>query len=429
MSLFEPGQDPVQEIYTWTQNLCKRVARQGWNIQRYNNGNPWDDDSIMELCHETFELLLADNNARLDAILDASDNSNEIRKKLAYEVRNCLQRREEHQPFNNLIKRIRKLAKDGHFSITKVKGVGEYVSQPGSEVQYRQLTDAEIHGCARRCEDIPVIYSTRTPTVAINADGKQQRRQSSPMYVTEDLIEVVNRILKTAGTVDTVGLRKIFDLLLTPWSRNLDVPFEEDQQSDPVTYDTDENDLDDRNHHRDNPMHQLLENLELEFPNTIAIVNTLTEEEVFLLLCIGSNISFVNIGDHLGITRQTASKRVELPAAKLATALRADEQHTTHSVELVRTLLIQRLATTFATELTIEQCKIWVHLVNKAHSALANLVERSETDIGLAVQELKHRFNSRMLFALQQQDPEVTEYEQKLALSETRNACAERVPE
>ena len=429
MSWFEHGKDPVTEIYTWTHNLCKRIARQGWNTQRYNNGQPWDEDSTLELCHETIELLMADSNARLNAILDSAESEIDIRKGLAYEVRNTLHRREQNQPFNNLIRRIRRLARDGHFTITKVKRVTEYLHKPGSDPDYRQLTNSELQACARRCEDIPVVYSTRNSSVSFTSEGKEQRQQTSPMYQTEDLIEVVNRILETPGTVTTDELRKIFDILLTPWSRNLDVPFEEDQQSSQTLYDTDENELDDSNHQRDNAMPLLLTNLELEFPSTIHTVNEFVEEEVFLLLCVGSNVSYVEIGGHLGITRQTASTRTERARRRLESALLADDQFDLNAAALVRTLLIQRLGTLFAADLTVEECKIWIGVAQESHRALTQLADTEELDIRSILEDLKTRFNNRVLFALRQDDREQSTYDQIEALRETQNACAERVPE
>ena len=429
MSRLRQSADPLLQVYEWTHNLCKRIARQGWDIRRYNDGDPWDDDAILGLCHEVIERLKEGDSARLKAILDSAEDDSQIRKQLSYEVRNALQRREKNQPFNNLIKRIRRLAKEGHFEIIRIKGVGDVVTKPGSNATYRALSSAEIRSSALKCEELPVIYSSRQHSVMVDSHGHQRRQQSSPMYMTEHLIVAIDRILETSGTVTTFELREIFEFLLTPWSRNLDVPFEESSTGEDDDYDFGSYDPDDSNLPHDRTMHQQLTSLEHELPNSAALINELTEHDVFLLLCLGSGITFVAISDHKGITRQTIATHSRRVQTKLEAALLADQHYSASAAAAVRQLLIDRLAAHFAADLTMEESKLWVYATQEAQSSINELVIENALDLSECEARLKAMFRDRILFALQHDSPDRSHYEQVEALRATQNACAERIPQ
>lgn len=418
-----------EQIKQWVQKLCSQMVRQGWDSRRYNKGEPWNAYAIDDLAQETLERLVQNNEARIKAILDSAEDDQQKRKHLRYEIRNALQYREENQPFSNLIKRIRKLAKEGHFDITRIKGVGDVVSKPDSDATYRALTSAEIRSCASRCDNLPIIYSTRHSKVTIDPDGEQKRQQTSPMYSTEHLIVAVNRILETSGTVTTFELREIFEFLLTPWSRNMDVPFEETITENDNDYDFGSHDPDDSNSPHDRAMRRPATNHQLDLPNTTALVNKLTEHESFLLLCLGSGITFVAISDHNGVTRQTIATHSREAQSKLQAALLADQLLGTFDVADVRQLLIDHLALHFAEDLTVDERKLWVYAAQQAQAAIHELAIENALDLTNVEPRLKAMFVDRIVFALRHDSLKRSQYEQVDALRATKNACAERIPQ
>ena len=401
----------------------------GWSPVRYNHGQPWDSDSAQELRNEVFlGRLLVDGHCGLKEILSSSADAAQIRNRLAREIRFTLQDREQHEPFNQLIRRVKRLADNGAFERHKPKRQPEWLSLPGVSVEYRQLRPDEVLECVRACQDLPVVYSRRAlGTVQVNDAGNDLRQQGSRMYDTHDLQTAVERILRVAGCINYGQLREIFSWLLTPWSVKPAVTYNETVQRDDLADD----DLtvapdDDVPDELDQPMSIFTtERIEIEFPELADLLRQLGQDDTYFLLCHGSGQTDVAIAQQLNIVRQTAAKRRREVLARVSEVF--DPSNDAESAaRVLRMLAIERLADFYVQNLSDTERRLWMYVTQGAADSAAALCEAHELDTAASSGHLIAKFNEDVLTALRSDDPERLRYEHRVAIEASLASAAER---
>lgn len=396
---------------------------------RYNNGQPWDSDSAQELRNEVFiSRLLVDDHRGLKEILQGETDAGQIRNRLVQEIRFTLQDREQHEPFNQLIRRVRRLADSGAFERHKPKRQPEWLSLPGVSVEYRQLRPDEVSECVRACEDLPVVYSRRAlGNVKVDDAGNDVRQQGSRMYDTHDLQTAVERILQVAGCINYGQLREIFSRLLTPWSVKPAVTYNETVQRDELADD----DLtvapdDDVPEDLDQPMSIFTtERIEIEFPELADFVRQLGQDDTYLLLSHGSGQTDVAIAQQLNIVRQTAAKRRREVLARVSAVF--DPSNDAESAAgVLRMLAIDHLADFYVQNLSEVERLLWIYVTQGAADSADALCEAHELDTAASSARLIANFNEAVLTALRGDDPERLRYEHRVAIEASLSSAAER---
>lgn len=421
----------LEELHDLVLQLCRRITRpgSGWSPVRYNQGRPWDAESANDLTNDVFRhRLLVNDHKLLNEILLSESDLDQIRKRLSAQIRYTLQAREQHEPFNQLIRRVRRLADDGAFERHTPKGQPEWLSLPGTTVEFRRLTPDEVLRCVHLCQDLPVVYSRRSVgAIDIDEEGRQRRRQGSRMYDTDDLSTAVQRILTVAGCVNLGQLREIFSRLLTPWSVIPVVTYDESRKheelldDDPMVASED-----DPTNDPDQPMSLLAsDRLEIEFPELAGLVLQLSYEETYLLLAHGSGQTDVAIAQHLDVVRQTAAKRRRAALDRVGDALKSGV-NAEAGAHALRTLAISHLADLHVQTLPEIERRLWIRITQGAIDSASSLCVELKTDLSDTSAQLIARFNEGVLGALISDDSERQRFEHRLAIEASLASCAER---
>lgn len=201
------------KIYELTGERVRTMSR-SYRKDLYNNGQDWDDDSILDVHHELIAAQLIDKGqihwvfSEPDPVTDEAGYEGVLRR-LNFLIKRVFEDRKRSYGLLEvrLANRIRKLASSGAIEKTLINK-SHYYRLVGSDAQYRDLTDGEIIACANLVRDLP-----RLPD---RPDGTDSQRQSIG-YLPKHLRSVVERVLGSVGAVSESDFIRIFKVLFTPF--------------------------------------------------------------------------------------------------------------------------------------------------------------------------------------------------------------------
>ena len=209
-------------IYEIVRELSGMIARR-YSETTYNSGLSWDSQSIDDICQEVVLNQLL-GQKQIHYIFDNATSTESVRRLLTRQIKRALLMRRKKSPIDRLLKRIAGLSKDGHIEL--IVGGVPYYRLPESQHEYRPLEAAQLNTCVRAISEIPRLYS------------RLDTGHESMIYTPERLKTVIEILFQTVPTVAEKDLRRILEILLTPWAPATLVPVE--KESIPSEYDAEQ---------------------------------------------------------------------------------------------------------------------------------------------------------------------------------------------
>ena len=265
-----------EKIYALLTELSAVVAKKFPNL-KFNNGSPWNAESIAELCQEiATEQLLGEN--QIHYIFREAINLDSVRALLVKQIKRGLNRRGFKSPVDRLITRVKSHAKNGEIeAVIQTKSPKYSFSARGVTVVAPPISERQIIDCANLLRQVPIIY-TRLDT-----------SRETMIFSPENLLKALGLIFGQIGSVSEPDLHKIFENLLTPWTQTILYLDEED-------YDTTKN-----------PTAQGQERGAV-FDEVRRFVNSLSNEEKIVLVHKSNDISDESVASIIKKSRPTVAK-------------------------------------------------------------------------------------------------------------------------
>ena len=265
-----------EKIYALLTELSAVVAKKFPNL-KFNNGSPWNAESIAELCQEiATEQLLGEN--QIHYIFREANNLDSVRALLVKQIKRGLNRRGYKSPVDRLITRVKSHAKNGEIeAVIQTKSPKYSFSARGVTVVAPPISERQIIDCANLLRQVPIIY-TRLDT-----------SRETMIFSPENLLKALGLIFGQIGSVSEPDLHKIFENLLTPWTQTILYLDEED-------YDTTKN-----------PTAQGQERGAV-FDEVRRFVNSLSNEEKIVLVHKSNDISDESVASIIKKSRPTVAK-------------------------------------------------------------------------------------------------------------------------
>ena len=203
------------KIYALLTELSAVVAKKFPNL-KFNNGSPWNAESIAELCQEiATEQLLGEN--QIHYIFREANNLDSVRALFVKQIKRGLNRRGFKSPVDRLITRVKSHAKNGEIeAVIQTKSPKYSFSARGVTVVAPPISERQIIDCANLLRQVPIIY-TRLDT-----------SRETMIFSPENLLKALGLIFGQIGSVSEPDLHKIFENLLTPWTQTILYLDEED---------------------------------------------------------------------------------------------------------------------------------------------------------------------------------------------------------
>ena len=203
------------KIYDLLTELSAVVAKKFPNL-KFNNGSPWNAESIAELCQEiATEQLLGEN--QIHYIFREANNLDSVRALFVKQIKRGLNRRGFKSPVDRLITRVKSHAKNGEIeAVIQTKSPKYSFSAKGVTVVAPPISERQIIDCANLLRQVPIIY-TRLDT-----------SRETMIFSPENLLKALGLIFGQIGSVSEPDLHKIFENLLTPWTQTILYLDEED---------------------------------------------------------------------------------------------------------------------------------------------------------------------------------------------------------
>ena len=197
-----------EKIYALLIELSGTVAKKRPSL-KFNNGSPWNAESIAELCQEiTTELFLGEN--QIHYIFREAKNLDSVRALFVKQIKRGLSRRGFKSPVDRLITRVKSHAKNGDIeAVVQTKSPKYSFSARGAKVVAPPISERQISDCANLLRQIPIIYT--------RLDSSRETMIFSP----ENLLKALNLVFGHIGSVSEPDLHKIFENLLTPWTQTI----------------------------------------------------------------------------------------------------------------------------------------------------------------------------------------------------------------
>jgi len=197
-----------EKIYALLTELSAVVAKKFPSL-KFNNGSPWNAESIAELCQEVAtEQLLGEN--QIHYIFREANNLDSVRALFVKQIKRGLNRRGFKSPVDRLITRVKSHAKNGDFeAVIQTKSPKYSFSAKGVRVVAIPISERQISECANLLRQIPIIY-TRLDT-----------SRETMIFSPENLLKALDLIFGHIGSVSEPDLHKIFENLLTPWTQTI----------------------------------------------------------------------------------------------------------------------------------------------------------------------------------------------------------------
>jgi len=272
-----------EKIYSLLLEMCSLVARK-YPKDVYNNRNPWDKDSFMELRQEVvLERLIEEE--QIHYIFGRAENLDQIRALLTRQIRFTLAARREITPVDRLITRVKAHASRGDIE-SEIKSRKYVFRAKGSGADAVPLNDRQIIECVNLLRPIPVIY-TRLDT-----------SRETMIYSPTNLLTALNLLFGHIGAVSEGDLREILKNLLTPWLRTI---LESDMEEHVYAIDP-----------TAQPQIQ-----EIIFQEARSFIGQLSDEEKVVLVHKSQEISDDSIAKTIGVSRPTVAKIKEIVLEKV----------------------------------------------------------------------------------------------------------------
>ena len=265
-----------EKIYALLTELSAVVAKKFPSL-KFNNGSPWNAESIAELCQEiATEQLLGEN--QIHYIFREANNLDSVRALFVKQIKRGLNRRGFKSPVDRLITRVKSHAKNGDIeAVIQTKSPKYSFSARGVKVVAPPISERQIIDCANLLRQIPIIY-TRLDT-----------SRETMIFSPENLLKALDLIFGQIGSVSEPDLHKIFENLLTPWTQTILYLDEED-------YDTTKN-----------PTAQGQERGAV-FDEVRRFVDILSNEEKIVLVHKSNDISDESVASIIKKSRPTVAK-------------------------------------------------------------------------------------------------------------------------
>jgi len=197
-----------EKIYALLTELSGVVAKK-FPSEKFNNGGPWNSESIAELCQEVAtEQLLGES--QIHYIFREAKSLDSVRALFVKQIRRGLNRRGLKSPVDRLITRVKSHAKNGDIeAVIQTKSPKYSFSAKGVKVVAIPISDRQISDCANLLRQTPIIH-TRLDT-----------SRETMIFSPENLLKALNLIFSQIGSVSEPDLHKIFENLLTPWTQTI----------------------------------------------------------------------------------------------------------------------------------------------------------------------------------------------------------------
>jgi len=264
------------ELLKLVRRKVRQVARKypkGIN----DGGAPWDEHTFEDVVQEVYVTrLLSEKDNQIDYILSSAETEQAFESLVTLQIRRVLDnraaRRTSDKDIERLVRRIRALAKDGHFSSRSVLRETYYASAGTVLPEPVQVTESDIVSAANLVRNIRIIW--------VKPDAERE----SMIYDQKNLILVVKAILSAIKCISESDIRRILKIVLTSLiTRNLSI--DEDTEM------TDQAEI-------------LVIDIE---PRLAKFVNSLDADELKVLIGKGQGIADISIAEELKLARPTIS--------------------------------------------------------------------------------------------------------------------------
>ena len=274
-----------EKIYALLTELSGVVAKK-FPSGKYNNGGPWNSDSITELCQEiATEQFLGEN--QIHYIFREAKSLDSVRALFVKQIKRGLNRRGFKSPVDRLITRVKSHAKNGDIdAVIQTKSPKYSFSARGMKVVAIPISERQISDCANLLRQIPIIYT--------RLDSSRETMIFSP----DNLLKALDLVFSQIGSVSEPDLHKIFENLLTPWTQTILYIDEED-------YDT-----------INNPTVQGQER-DAVFDEVRRFADILTDEEKIVLVHKSNGISDESVALIIKKSRPTVARIKEVSLRKV----------------------------------------------------------------------------------------------------------------
>lgn len=200
-------------IYGIVRELAEKIGRR-YPESVYNGGISWDTQSFDDLCHEVVLQQLISQN-QIHYIFEQAKSTESVRRLLTMQVKRALGARRKKRPIDRLLGRVSTLATDGWLEKAGDQNA-EFYRQNGSPELYKPLSDAQINACAQAGASIPRLES------------RLDSSRETMIYNKERLGGLINTFFTVVPALSARDLRKILEILLTPWVPPTIVPIEDE---------------------------------------------------------------------------------------------------------------------------------------------------------------------------------------------------------
>lgn len=275
----------------------------------YNDGLAWDEQSVSDLAQDVALHQLLDGG-QIDYIFAEEKSVQSVRRLLTRLIKRALHKRRTVTPVDRLVKRIEKLADTGR--IERVPGPVSVYRAVGSIAVWKPLTQQQVYAAVHAAVGVPVLYSRKNVS------------RETQIFGTPSLERVLEAFFSACPAIADMELRRILEILLTPWVPTILVPFDElfDTVDAPMT----ETDI-----------------AELE-NNVSSWVDGLSDQECLVFYYRSRELRDDDAAEHLGRSRATVINirtRVLASASTLLSAM--DERLYKEAVLLAQELCAKRL--------------------------------------------------------------------------------------
>ena len=199
-------------LYEIVRELSGMIARK-YPESIYNGGLSWDSQSIDDVCQEVVLNQLL-SQKQIHYIFDNAISIESVRRLLTGQIKRALLARRKKSLIDRLLKRISDLSKDGLIDLVDA-GITFY-RLAGSQDEYQPLDAFQINACVRAIAPVPRL------------DSRLDTGRESMIYTPDRLKIVVETLFRTVRAVSEKDLRKILEVLLTPWAPASLVPIEKE---------------------------------------------------------------------------------------------------------------------------------------------------------------------------------------------------------
>lgn len=197
-----------EKIYALLTELSGVVAKKFPRL-KFNNGSPWNAESIAELCQEVAaEQLLGEN--QIHYIFREAKSLDSVRALFVKQIKRGLNRRGLKSPVDRLITRVKSHAKNGDVeAVIQTKSPKYSFSARGVKVVAIPISERQISDCANLLRQIPIICT------------RLNSSRETMIFSPENLLKALDLIFSQIGSVSEPDLHKIFENLLTPWTQTI----------------------------------------------------------------------------------------------------------------------------------------------------------------------------------------------------------------